>query len=174
MPQHVASVPIRLMFNAKHTRSHSPRTFAKPRRVYRRNPSTSLIHPFGASESHLRCAYRALPVRLASFSTHAVRGREPGRIDRHPGLALTPQRDVRSRCRRFVQLQQIRLVAIARIGQYHRRFDPKRFVDPVEQPHQLTLIASLWPTSGDDDLVLPIDRHLRVVALLEPLADWSS
>ena len=60
LPQHVATVPIRLMFNAKHTRSHSPRTFAKPRRLNRRNPSTSLIHPFGASESHLRCAYRAL------------------------------------------------------------------------------------------------------------------
>ena len=29
LPQHVATVPIRLMFNAKHTRSHSPRTFAK-------------------------------------------------------------------------------------------------------------------------------------------------
>ena len=39
LPQHVATVPIRLMFNAKHTRSHSPRTFAKPRRLNRRNPS---------------------------------------------------------------------------------------------------------------------------------------
>ena len=68
LPQHVATVPIRLMFNAKHTRSHSPRTFAKPRRLNRRNPSTSLIHPFGASESHLRCPYRALPAGLASFS----------------------------------------------------------------------------------------------------------
>ena len=68
VPQHVASVLIRLMFNAKHTRSHSPRTFAEPRRLNRRNPSTSLIHPFGASESHLRCAYRALPARLANFS----------------------------------------------------------------------------------------------------------
>ena len=68
LPQHVATLPIRLMFNAKHTRSHSPRTFAKPRRLNRRNPSTSLIHPFGASESHLRCAYRALPAGLASFS----------------------------------------------------------------------------------------------------------
>ena len=38
VPQHVASVPIRLMFNAKHTRSHSPRTFAKPRRLYRGIP----------------------------------------------------------------------------------------------------------------------------------------
>ena len=52
LPQHVASVPMRLMFNAKHTKSHSPRTFVKPRRLNRRNPSTSLIHPFGASESH--------------------------------------------------------------------------------------------------------------------------
>ena len=43
------------------------------------------------------------------------------------------------------QLQQIRLVAVPRIGQYHRRLDPKRFVDPVEQPHQLTLIVDLWP-----------------------------
>ena len=69
VPQHAASVPIRLMFNAKHTKSHSPCTFAKPRRLNRRNPSTSLIHPFGASESHLRCAYWALPEsRLASFS----------------------------------------------------------------------------------------------------------
>ena len=33
LPQHVATVPIRLMFNAKHTRSHSPRTFAKPRKT---------------------------------------------------------------------------------------------------------------------------------------------
>ena len=36
VPQHVASVPIRLRFSAKHTRSHSPRTFAKPRRLNRR------------------------------------------------------------------------------------------------------------------------------------------
>ena len=70
-----------------------------------------------------------------------------------------------------LQLQQIRFVAVARIGQYHRRLDSKRFVDPVEQPHQLTLIASLWAhLSRDDDLVLPIDRHLRVVARLESLA----
>ena len=61
------------------------------------------------------------------------------------------------------------LVAVARIGQYHRRRDSKRLVVPVEQPHQLTLIVDLWlHLSRDDDLVLPIDRHLRVVALLEP------
>ena len=95
LPQHVATVPIRLMFNAKHTRSHSPRTFAKPRRLNRRNPSTSLIHPFGASESHLRCAYRALPAGLASFSPmRCVAGSRAG-SDRHLGLAFTPQRYVR-------------------------------------------------------------------------------
>ena len=54
------------------------------------------------------------------FLTHAVRGREPGRVDRHLGLAFTPQRYVRVDAAIF-QLQQIRLVAVARIGQYHRR-----------------------------------------------------
>ena len=98
VPQHVASVPIRLMFNAKHTRSHSPRTFAKPRRVNRRNPSTSLIHPFGASESHLRCACRALPARLAaSPPCGAWQGAGPGRPP--PGTCLpAPPRRAR-RCR---------------------------------------------------------------------------
>ena len=48
--------------------------------------------------------------------THAVRGREPRRVDRHPGLAFTPQRDMRVDAAVF-QLQQIRLVAVPRIGQ---------------------------------------------------------
>ena len=55
--QHAASPLIRLMFSAKHTRCHSPRTFSTPRRLNRLNPSTSLIQPFGASEIHLRLAY---------------------------------------------------------------------------------------------------------------------
>ena len=174
LPQHVATVPIRLMFNAKHTRSHSPRTFAKPRRLNRRNPSTSLIHPFGASESHLRCAYRALPAGLASFSPmRCVAGSRAGSTATWD-LPSRPQRYVRVDAAIF-QLQQIRLVAVARIGQYHRRLDPKRLVDLVELPHQLTLVAGLWPhLSRDDDLVLPIDRHLRVVALLEVPRCWSS
>ena len=33
------------------------------------------------------------------FLTHAVRGREPGRVDRHLGLAFTPQRYGARRCR---------------------------------------------------------------------------
>ena len=99
------------------------------------------------------------------FLTHAVRGREPGRVDRHLGLAFTPQRYVRVDAAIF-QLQQIRLVAVARIGQYHRRLDPKRLVDLVEHPHQLTLVAGLWPhLSRDDDLVPPIDRHLRAIRI---------
>ena len=35
----------RLTFNARHTRSHSHRTFASPRRLKRRKPSTCLIQP---------------------------------------------------------------------------------------------------------------------------------
>ena len=49
-----------------------------------------------------------------------MRGREPGRVDRHLGLAFTPQRYVRVDAAIF-QLQQIRLVAVARIGQYYRK-----------------------------------------------------
>ena len=113
LPQHVATVPIRLMFNAKHTRSHSPRTFAKPRRLNRRNPSTSLIHPRRLREPlALRVPGFARGAR--QFLTHAVRGREPGRVDRHLGLAFTPQRYVRVDAAIF-QLQQIRLVAVARM-----------------------------------------------------------
>ena len=35
----------RLTFNARHTKSHSPRAFANPRRLKRRKPSTCLIQP---------------------------------------------------------------------------------------------------------------------------------
>ena len=58
----------RFTFNAKHTKSHSPRAFASPRRLKRRNPSTCLIQPLGASDSHLRSAYAARPAGVASFS----------------------------------------------------------------------------------------------------------
>ena len=77
LPQHVATVPIRLTpFNAKHTRSHSPRTFAKPRRLNRRNPSP--IHPSALREPlALRVPGFARGAR--QFLTHAVRGREPRR-----------------------------------------------------------------------------------------------
>ena len=98
-----------------------------------------------------------------------MHGREPGRVDRHPGLAFPPRRDVRVDAA-VLQLQQNRFVAVARIGRYLRRLDSKRFVDPVGQPHQLTLIASPWGHRGrDDDPVLSIDRHMRVAARLESL-----
>ena len=38
------------MFKARHTRFHSACTFARPRKLKRRKPSTSLIQPFGAYE----------------------------------------------------------------------------------------------------------------------------
>ena len=154
--------PLRLMLVAAHLRQAAQGVSSESEHL--------LDPPVRRLREPLALRVPGLAREARQLLTHAVRGREPGRVDRHPGLALTPQRDVRVDAA-VLQLQQIRLVAIARIGQYHRRFDPKRFVDPVEQPHQLTLVAGLWPhLSRDDDLVLPIDRHLRVVALLESLA----
>ena len=50
---------IRFMFNARHTRAHSPCAWFKPRTLKRRKPSACLIQPLGASDSHLRLAYCA-------------------------------------------------------------------------------------------------------------------
>ena len=55
---HAADSPcIRLMFNARHTRAHSPRAWSRPRTLNWRKPSACLIQPLGASDSHLRLAY---------------------------------------------------------------------------------------------------------------------
>ena len=59
----------RLAFNARHTKSHSPRTLASPRWLKRRKPSTCLIQPYGASDNHFRSAYTARPAGVDSFST---------------------------------------------------------------------------------------------------------
>ena len=57
---HAAASPcIRFMFNARHTRAHSPRAWFNPRTLKRRKPSACLIQPLGASDSHLRLAYCA-------------------------------------------------------------------------------------------------------------------
>ncbi len=57
---HAAASPcIRFMFNARHTRAHSPRAWSRPRTLKRRKPSACLIQPLGASDSHLRLAYCA-------------------------------------------------------------------------------------------------------------------
>ena len=54
---HAAASPcIRFMFNARHTRAHSPCAWFKPRTLKRRKPSACLIQPLGASDSHLRLA----------------------------------------------------------------------------------------------------------------------
>ena len=59
----------RFTFTARHTKSHSPRTFASPRRLKRWKPSTCLIQPYGASDNHFRSAYTARPAGVDSFST---------------------------------------------------------------------------------------------------------
>ena len=48
---HAAASPcIRFMFNARHTRAHSPRAWSRPRTLKRRKPSACLIQPLGASD----------------------------------------------------------------------------------------------------------------------------
>ena len=62
--------------DARHTRFHWPCNWVSPRTLKRRKPSTSLIHPFGASDSHLRRVYCAWPASVASFcAMRAVAGR---------------------------------------------------------------------------------------------------
>ena len=48
--QAVARTDIRRMFSARQTRDHSPCTLFWPRTGNRRNPRTTLIHSFGASD----------------------------------------------------------------------------------------------------------------------------
>ena len=79
------------------------------------------------------------------FLTHAVRGREPGRVDRHLGLAFTPQRYVRVDAAIF-QLQQIRLVAVARIGQYYRIPNAVAGIQPLER--DLLIVIDEMPRLG--------------------------
>ena len=59
----------RFAFTAKHTKSHSPRTFASLRRLKHRKPSTCLIEPHGASDNHFRSAYTDRPAGVDSFLT---------------------------------------------------------------------------------------------------------
>ena len=79
----------RLVFNARHTKSHSPCTFASPRRLKRRNPRTCVIQPLGASDSHLRSAYAARPAGLDSFSAMRL---VAGYFSGSRGLAAFPSR----------------------------------------------------------------------------------
>ena len=110
------------------------RTFAKPRRLNRRN-RTSLIHPFGASESHLRCAYRALPAGLASFSPmRCVAGSRAGSTATWD-LPSRPSATCAS-MPRSSSSNQIRLVAVARIGHTTAGSTPN-----------VSLISSSIPTS---------------------------
>ena len=65
LPQHVATVPIRLMFNAKHTRSHSSGN-SSPRKSspQRSSSSASTIPAFVSSASISACKRAAsLPIR---------------------------------------------------------------------------------------------------------------
>ena len=100
LPQHVATVPIRLMFNAKHTRSHSPRTFAKPRRLNRAE-SEHLLDPPRSAPPRATCVARTGLCPRGSPVSHAMRrvaGSRAG-CDRHLGLASSRPSARARRCR---------------------------------------------------------------------------
>ena len=105
----------RLMFNARHTKFHSPRALAHPRTLKRRNPRTSLIQPLGASDSHLRLRV-PLPAR-SQLLDHPVRRRVRFPVlVRHP-LALASRRHVPVEPPRL-KLRQVPLVAVPGVGKH--------------------------------------------------------
>ena len=138
--KHIVNAAIRLAFNARQTRSHSARTFSRPRKLKRRKPNISLIHPLGASESHLRFAYRPRPSVLASFSPMRLRRRKRLRIDVHPFLALPPQRHVTIDAT-FLKRGQVLLVAVARVRQNRTGLDPECLLHPIQQREHKALIG---------------------------------
>ena len=70
---------IRLMFNARHTRFHSPRTASMPRTLNCRNPIARLIHAFGASDSHFRSRYASRHSSVSNLlAMRSVAGRPSG------------------------------------------------------------------------------------------------
>lgn len=64
---------LRFAFTARHTKFHSPRTFASPRRPKHRKPSTCLTQPYGGADNHVGSAYGARPAGVDSFFTIAGR-----------------------------------------------------------------------------------------------------
>ena len=130
LPQHVATVPHPLDVQRQ---AHEVPLAAHLRQASQAESSESehlLDPPVRRLREPLALRVPGFARGARQFLTHAVRGREPGRVDRHLGLAFTPQRYVRVDAAIF-QLQQIRLVAVARIGQYHRRLDKRAASLPI-------------------------------------------
>ena len=67
----------RLAFTARHTKSHSPRTCARPRRLKRRKPSTCLTQPYGALRQPLPLRIHRPPRRRRQLLHHPPRRRMP-------------------------------------------------------------------------------------------------
>ena len=66
-----ASPAMRLMFNAKHTRCHSPRTLCAPRTLNRRNPGTRVKWLFDVRRAREEFA-RVHPTPLSNELAHAA------------------------------------------------------------------------------------------------------
>ena len=102
---------------------------------------------------------------VRQFLTHAARGREPCRVDRHLALAFTPQRYVTHRCRRSSSSNRSGALQSTASASTTVRLDHRtsRQVS-VEHPDQLTLVAGLWPHLSRDG-ALGNPHRLQVRAL---------
>ena len=65
--------PAAAMFKAKHTKSHSPRTFSNPRRLNRRNPST-FDPPVGRLRQPLALGITRPALGARQLGSHAIAG----------------------------------------------------------------------------------------------------
>ena len=154
----------RLMFSARHTRSHSPRALFRPRTLNRRKPRTS---SHWAQPLALRVP---LPPRWCrQLLDHPVCRRVRVRVAAHCLFPLPPRRHIPVDTPRF-ELRQVPLIAVAGVRKHRPGLRVEGLLHLIEQPHHLALVARVrCQLRRDNQLMLAIDRHLRVVALLEPL-----
>ena len=108
---------------------------ASPRRLKRRNPSTCLIQPCGASDSHLRSAYAARPAGVDSFSDPMrpqSRDSSPGR-GAAPSSPPGPTTNISRRCTRVSRSARSRSLLYPAFRQHRLRLLADRLHHLVEQ-----------------------------------------
>ena len=146
----------RLMFSARHTRSHSPRALS--RTLNRRKPGTSSIQPLGAATCVARTAPLVSPASRPS-------GVSPGACARRGALSFPPPAPA-PHTRRYPALRAPTSPAHSR----QHRLGLRGLLHLIEQPRHLALVARVrCQLRRDNQPMLAIDGHLRVAALPEPL-----
>ena len=159
------------MFNARHTKSHSPHAFLESiAGVKRRNPSTCLIQPCGRLRQPLAIGIRR-PSTAAVASFLAMR-LVAGCFFGSRVVAVLPSR---GRCHVPASTRRVSRSTKSRSLQYpasastvSRLRVERRIRHRVEQHRQPALVTRVRRhLRRRHQLVVTVDRHLRVIALLE-------